>query len=152
MQYKKLSQLLHSAPDLSKFIAKLGQLEQISHYVAATMEPVMSSQCRVANLRDGTLILSTTSPAWNHKLRFMTVDLLSALRKNPAWCGLKSIEVRVDYLPNTKPNNAPTKKQLSISTYNAKLIAETANGVTCVNLAKSLERLAARAQQIKHEN
>ncbi|HSX20088.1 MAG TPA: DciA family protein [Gammaproteobacteria bacterium] len=154
MQYKTFSNLLHNVPDLNKFVTKLEQLEQISHFVAAHLEPDLASQCRVANLRDGALILSTTSPAWNHKLRFIALDLLSALRTQPCWSGLKSIEVRVDYLPNYENNTTTNlQKPHSLSQYNAKLIQETANGVTCGKLSQALKRLASRATRYaKHEN
>ncbi len=143
MQYKTLSNLFNSAPSLSTFATKLADLEQISQLVAANLEPSLRSQCRVANLRDGTLILSTTSPAWNHKLRFVALDLLSILRSQPAWRGLKAIEVRVDYLPCYGHDTTTNLQQpLSISAYNAKLIEETANNVTCKMLANSLQRLA----------
>lgn len=153
MQYKNLSKLFTTTPDLNKFIDKLRALEQLSRFVATHLEPSLSAQCRVANLRDGVLILSTTSPAWNHKLRFVTLDLLSVLRAQSAWCGLKSIEVRVDYLPTYEYNTITNlNKSLSISAYNAKLIEETANGISCTKLAEALQRLASRSKLIKHEN
>ena len=153
MQYKNLSRLFKTTPELTKFIDKLGALEQISRFIATHLDPALSAQCRVANLRDGVLILSTTSPAWNHKLRFVTLDLLSVLRAQPAWCGLKSIEVRVDYLPTHEHNTITNlKKSPPISAYNAKLIEETANGISCTKLAESLQRLAGRSKPIKHEN
>ncbi len=153
MQYKTLYTLFNSAPDLSKFVTKLEQIEQISQLVTSHLEPALGSQCRVANLREGTLIISTTSPAWHHQLRFQSLDLLSQLRARPEWCGLKSIEVRVDYLPvhehNTKTN---LKKPLTMSSNNAKLLEDTANSVTCPKLAKSLQRLSARSKPTKQEN
>lgn len=94
--------LLQSAPNLNKLLAKLAQLEQLNRFIAKyfeATEPNLGKQCRVANLREGILILSTTGPAWKHKLRFATSDLLSALRANPQWSSLKSIEVRIDYIP-----------------------------------------------------
>lgn len=90
--------LLQTAPNLHKLLSKLEQLQQLNGIVAANLEPALATQCRVANLRDGILILSTTSPAWKHKLRFATIDLLSALRAHPQWSSLKSIEVRIDYI------------------------------------------------------
>lgn len=93
------TKLLYNAPNLHKLLDKLEQLKQLNQFVAAHLEPSLAAQCQVANLRDGILILSTTSPAWKHKLRFVTLDLLSALRANPAWSSLKSIEVRIDYIP-----------------------------------------------------
>lgn len=91
--------LLQTAPNLHKLLAKLEQIKQLNLFVTSHLEPSLAKQCQVANLRDGVLILSTTSPAWKHKLRFAALDLLSALRANPHWSNLKSIEIRIDYLP-----------------------------------------------------
>ncbi len=87
-------------PALAAFRDKLTQLQQLNTLVASHIDPAMAANCQVANLRDGCLILTTTSPVWHHKLRFASSDLLSALRAHRQWAGLKSIEIRVDYLPN----------------------------------------------------
>lgn len=149
MQYKThytcraVTSLLRSTPDLQKFVDKLEQLEHINRYIADHLEPGLADNCQVANLRDGSLVLSTTSPAWHHKLRFVTMDLLSTLRANPLWSGLKSIEVRVDYLPPTH-HDTPTnfKTPSSISAQNAKLLRQTATHIRNEKLAQALTRLA----------
>ncbi len=150
MQYKThytcraVTSLLRSTPDLQKFVTKLEQLEHINHYITTQLEPGLADNCRVANLRDGLLVLSTTSPAWHHKLRFATLDLLSVLRMNPLWSGLKSIEVRVDYLPTTlhdTPANFKTTPS-GISAQNAKLLRQTATHIRNEKLASAMTRLA----------
>ena len=90
--------LLQTAPNRNKLLAKIELVKQLNQFIAAHLEPSLAAQCRVANLRDGILILSTTSPAWKHKLRFAALELLSSLRVNPRWSYLKSIEVRIDYI------------------------------------------------------
>lgn len=146
MQYKTLFNLFQNTPELCQFVDKLTQLEQINHIVSAQLEPTLASQCCVANIRDGSLILSTKSPAWNHKLRFASIELLSKLRSYPAWSGLKSIEVRIDYLPTTTtPINNKPNKSLCISKANAELLQATAQNISCKNLANSLQRLAEKA-------
>ncbi len=146
--YRAFDNLLGTAPELQKFIAKLQHLEQINNYLSIHLDPHLVPHCRVANLRDGALILSTTSPAWNHKLRFAALDILSILRANRLWSGLKSIEVRVDYL---KPidHDTPTNFKTSspISAQNAKLIEQTATNISNKKLSNSLARLALTLQQ-----
>lgn len=149
MQYKThytcraVTSLLRSTPDLQKFVDKLEQLEHMNRYIAAHLEPGLAENCQVANLRDGSLILSTTSPAWHHKLRFATMDLLSTLRANPLWSGLKSIEVRVDYIPLTH-HDTPTnfKTPSAISAQNAKLLRQTATHISNEKLANAITKLA----------
>jgi hypothetical protein len=140
---KSITSLLEASGDLRTFITKLDQLDQISKFISKYLEPSLVNHCRVANLRDGILILSTTSPAWNHKLRFITLDLLSALRKNPLWSGLKAIEIRVDYLAQPE-NNITTnlKKPHPLSTENAKILLELAESISNPALASAIERLA----------
>lgn len=141
--YKTLSNLLLDTPELCNFVGKLDVLQQISAHIYSHLEPSLASQCRVANLRDGTLILSTTSPAWNHKLRYSALDILSSLRANPQWSGLKSIEVRVDYLPeNESMSSTNLKSRLGISSHNAQLLLDTAQQVSDNKLADALRKLA----------
>lgn len=141
-----LTHLLHITPELQNLTHKLAQLEQMNQCLTATLGPTLAEHCRVANLRDGSLILSTTSPAWNHKLRFASLDLLTSLRQNPNWSGLKSIAVRVDYLPteSIKPQMTSLSASMAISAENARLIYQTAQTINCGKLAKSLQNLARR--------
>lgn len=145
--YKAFGNLLSGTPELQKFVSKLQHLEQINNYLSAHLDPQLAPHCRVANMRDGALVISTTSPAWNHKLRFAALDILSLLRANPLWSGLKSIEVRVDYL-NPIDHNTPTNFRTSspVSTKNAKLIQQTATYIANEKLSNSLKRLALRLE------
>lgn len=146
--YKAFTNLLHTAPDLQKFVAKLQHLEQINSYLGAHLDANLVKHCRVANLRDGAIILSTTSPAWHHKLRFVSLDILSTLRANPLWSGLKSVEIRVDYLQSIEHDTSTNIKTSSRpSAQNAKLLQETATQIGNKKLSDSLSRLASRLKQ-----
>lgn len=142
---QSFTSLIHNSPDLCKFVAKVGQLDEINQIIASKLDPSLSDNCRVANLRDGTLILATTSPAWNHKLRFSSLDLLSALRLDPRWRGLKSIEIRVDYLPpiDTASNTNPHKPR-PLSQFSANLLQQAAASISNPQLAAALRRLGGR--------
>lgn len=146
MQYKfdhSFAGLLQSNSDLRNFVAKVEHLEQINQIIASKLEPSLANNCRVANLRDGTLILATTSPAWNHKLRFSSLDLLTALRADPRWSGLKSIEIRVDYLPNTQSASPPEpRKRIPISKASVEIIKDAAKNISNHKLATALDRLS----------
>jgi hypothetical protein len=150
MQYKTLSftSLLQSSAEMQNFLGKVDALAQLNTLIASKLEPSLASNCRVANLRDGILILATTSPAWNHKLRFYSVDLLSELRSDPRWSGLKSIEIRVDYLPNTESASAPgSKRGISISKENAELLSQLAETIANPKLAQALKRVSSKGNQ-----
>jgi hypothetical protein len=140
---QSFTNLLHEAPDLQKFVAKVEHLEKINQIIASKLDPNLAENCQVANLRDGILILSTTSPAWNHKLRFSTLDLLSALRSDPRLSGLKGIEIKVDYLPQTENTRAPNSKaRPAISATSAKYIHQAAENISNERLAAALRKLA----------
>jgi len=149
MQYKthqSFASLLTKAADLRKITAKLEQLEQISQVIASKLDTSLVNNCKVSNLRDGTLILSTNSPAWNHKLRFSSLDLLSTLRSDPRWSGLKSIEVLVDYLPQLEGSQSTIiTKTRPMSQASAVVITEAADNISCKPLAEVLKRIAKRS-------
>ena len=146
MQYTRhhsFSSLLQTNAMLSDFVTKLEKLTQIQQLVTSKLTPDLQANCCVANLRDGKLILSTTSPTWNHKLRFCSLDLLSALRAEPNWAGLKSIEIRVDYLPQNANDTTPSPKKLKpLSKKAAAIIEETAHRISHDKLAAALIKLA----------
>ncbi len=148
MQYKthkSFANLLAGTHELRNFTAKIDHLKQMNEIISSKLEPALASHCHVANLRDGTLVLATTSPAWNHKLRFSALDLLSSLRADPRWSGLKSIEVRVDYLPSTETTSPPKRNRpLTLSADNAQLIKQAADNILDPNLAAAMRRLALR--------
>lgn len=142
---QSITSLLQNVPDLQKFVGRIEQLKQISEIISSKLEPSLADNCHVANLRDGTLILATTSPVWNHKLRFSALDLLSALRSDPRWSGLKSIEVRVDYSAtseNTSVINPNKPREISAS--GARSLLQAAESINNPQLALALVRVARR--------
>ncbi len=146
MHYKPnqtLSDLLYSSPSLGGFTSKLEQLQELNKLVASQLETSLQPHCRVANLRNGKLILTTTSPTWNHKLRFCSLDLLSSLRKDPRWAGLSSIEVKVDYLPVHSDDTTKTlEKPKPISQQAADSLAIAAQGIKDQRLAAAVLQLS----------
>lgn len=141
---QSLSNLLQTTPELHDFVTKLEHLAQINSAIAQNLEATLANHCKVANLRDGALVLSTTSPAWHHKLRFSSMEILSMLRKDPRWSGLKSVEIRVDYLPSIESQtaNGYYTKPRTLSTASRQLIEQTAANLTNPKLAAALARLA----------
>jgi len=145
MQYKTnqtFTSLLSNDPALSKLIAKIKNLDQLNQVISTKLDASLLNNCVVSNLRDGTLILSTNSPAWNHKLRFQSLDLLSSLRADPRWSGLKAIELRVDYIPLQSNSSSFPTKTTRISSANATLISQLADNISYQPLAAVLKRLA----------
>lgn len=138
-----------------EIIRKTEHLNKLNRLVQSKLDPTLSAHCRVANLRDGILVLTTSSPAFGHLLRFKSIDLLSALRAEPQWCGLKSIQTRVcpehpltlAALPLVQSN---AKEQAlgsmgpSLSVQSAELLKNTANNIQSPRLRHALLKLASR--------
>jgi hypothetical protein len=144
---KSFTSLLLETPDLHKFVNKVEQLKQIHQLISTKLDPSLANHWQVANLREGTLVLTTSSPAWHHKLRFSAMDLLSALRADTRWSGLKAIDIRVDYLPLAE-NTSETKSRsrINISAQSAGHIQQSAQSISHKKLAEALSRLAKKAQ------
>ncbi len=148
MEYKTnqtLAQLIKQSTILAKFHAKVQNLEQIDQAVKAHLESDLARNCKVANLRNGTLILSTTSPSWNHQIRFLRFELLSKLRSNKEWCGLKAIETKVNLLPNFESYSQEQLQKTNmkkLSTDNANLIIQATKNIKSEKLINALVKLA----------
>lgn len=148
MGYPKWSfnEILSISPILREIVCKVEQLAKLNRQVLNKLEPQLAKHCRVANLKDGILILTTQSPTWGHQLRFASSDLLSALRAEPEWCGLKSIKIHV------RPNEIPTLDRVGstilsgpmLSPLGASYLQKTAETITDVRLQEALSKLSQR--------
>lgn len=90
-----LVDILARSPKLAQIVNKVDQLAKLNSSILKKLDPDLSRYCRVANCRDGILILTTDNPSAGHLLRFAKMDLLDNLRQDPAFCHLKSIQTLV---------------------------------------------------------
>jgi hypothetical protein len=144
---KAVVNILHDSAPLKKLSSKVKQLEQLNQAVLSNLGPDLAQNCRVANLRNGILILATASPEWNHKLKFLKADLLESLRSKPCGYGLTSITIKtvpeLAYSQFTIQKSLPNPKLLSSK--NVQLINSLAESVSSPKLARALRKLG------KHE-
>jgi len=143
-----LADVVAKSPDLSRFIKKIEQLSKLNQAVKQQLDPTLARQCQVANLRNGMLILTTPSSIWGHQLRFQEMELLSALRATPEWCGLTSIQSRVVPISSTQrvPRlDFPGFSKPHLSDMGARTLKETAHSIASPRLQQALLRLAAHA-------
>ena len=87
IKHKKslLSDVLINSPTLRNLYEKvitLNQLNEMNQRILSKIAPTLAPHCRVANLRDQTLVLTTDSPIWLHALRYTInkATLLTALK------------------------------------------------------------------------
>jgi hypothetical protein len=146
-----MADVLDKSKDLSKFIKQINHLSKINQAVKEHLTPDLASHCRVANLRDGVLILRTSSSIWGHQLRFQEMALLSALRTMPEWCGLKSIQSRVvplysEYASHPKAPYPHPKPRLSLK--NKAHLEAIAHHIVYPHLKRAVLCLAMPSQDI----
>ncbi|WP_434358398.1 DciA family protein [Parasalinivibrio latis] len=105
-----------------------------------------ANHCRIANFRDGILVIEAESPSWGMRLNFERINLISALRAGPL-PSLMSIEVKVN--PTVAKPVAREEKQANprkISDTAAaylKMVAENAPD----KVKERLEAIAALAER-----
>ncbi|NRA70705.1 MAG: DUF721 domain-containing protein [Gammaproteobacteria bacterium] len=101
---------------LAKLQHKAYQLQVINRIITAELLPGSEEYCRVANLRNGTLVLEVASGAWFTRLQSMRINLLNQLRERVS-SSLISIEVKVNpALFVTKPEPKPNQRKISAQT------------------------------------
>jgi hypothetical protein len=88
--------LLTESVPLSKLTQQASQRSQANRAILTLLDPILAKNCRVANIREGTLIFSTTSPAWRHRLHFAQNTILTTLKHSTAWQHIHTIECYID--------------------------------------------------------
>ncbi|NRD75847.1 DUF721 domain-containing protein [Shewanella sp. VB17] len=141
-----LSQLLHQRGQLPNIAEKAELLMHLEHYVKKVLTGPVSEQLKVANFRQGVLVIETTTAAWAARINFQKANILQQLQAETLPM-LSAIQVKVNpsllmYAARaTKNNNQITK----IAATHIEALAEHAGG----SLAIKLKRLAALASRSK---
>lgn len=130
---------------LQRLVDRAQLLATLDQRVAAFLPPSLAPHVRVANLRDGVLILHADSTAWRMRAHYLAPDLLKALRDVPELAGLTSIQVRV--APVASHLRPPSPKPLKLSAAASQYLAGVADTVSDPRLREALRRLAARGRQ-----
>ncbi len=118
-----------------------GQLDQLREALLPLIDPAMHAQFRIANLRDGKLVLELTSAAWATRLQYQRLDILSQLRQK-GFPMLTTIEFKVN---PALSRHTPEKKEPAVRTLSdsasghLEALAESVGG----ELGEKLKKLAA---------
>lgn len=121
---------------------KLARLEQA---VLQLIPVELVAHCKVLNLRNETLVLAASSPAWAARLRFAVPDLIRQLKRRFA-LEVRSVDLRIQ--PETSENQSVNKHRLQLSAHSATLVTQTAEAVGHPPLRDALLRLAAKSRRI----
>lgn len=136
--------ILITSPLLKTVLQKADKVTKLNQAVSKNLEPELVPYCRVANIRDGVLILTTPSPIWGHQLRFTSLSLLTTLRKEEQWCGLTSIKIHVRPNDEKLPVILPSLPIPALSLKGAAHLKEAAAQIKHLGLQEALERLSQR--------
>lgn len=126
---------------LGRILRKAQHLKALETQLARLLPPALAGQVRVADLRDGILVLGAPSPAAAAHLRYAGADILKGLPPDFR-SGVRRVTVRV--VPPAGPP-APAGAQPAPRRHSAAALERAARTVSDPDLRATLERMAARA-------
>jgi len=125
---------------LQQLVKKAERLLDLNQRLLEQLATPLKEHCKLANWRNGCLVIETDSAVWATQLRYSSPDLLERLRKIPEFYGLCSIHCYIR--PAVSVADAEVHSSMSLSPENAELIAATASGIEDKALSSALQRLA----------
>lgn len=139
-----LSKLLHQSSTIPELAEKAELLLHLDHYVKQMLSGPVTEQLKVANLRQGILVIETTSAAWAARINFQKNKLLQQLRAETLPM-LTAIEVKVNPgLAMYEPKSQVVQNELSeTAASHIDALAQHVDG----ELGQKLKRLAALASR-----
>ena len=102
------SRIVTSFGHLRQLTEKARQLAELGTLLRAALPPTIAPHVRLATVSDGCLVLQAASPVWAAQLRFKTPEILTNLRRNPAFADVRSIRIRND-LGAVQPIASPAR-------------------------------------------
>ncbi|MBR9729040.1 DUF721 domain-containing protein [Shewanella intestini] len=139
-----LSSLLHLSGSFPELAEKAELINNLNYHVKQVLIGPVADQLHVANLRQGVLVIETTSAAWAARVNFQKPKLLRQLQAETLPM-LTAIEVKIN--PRlAKVERHQTVNQSKISAQSAKHIEALADNVEG-SLGVKLKRLAALASR-----
>lgn len=134
--------LQHDPESVLAFIQnKVIQLTKLNAIWQAEVSSDLAAQSRVANFREGYLVIECASAAWATRLRYLLTDITAKLIKYNELRGLTHIEWNIQPLfhsSHAKLNIAP----LTLSSASAQLLKNTADTIKVKPLQEALLRIA----------
>lgn len=139
-----IDDITKNSGQLAKIQQKAEQLQKINHLLTNELLPGSEEYCRVANLRQGILVIEVASGVWSTRLSQLRSNLLSEFRSK-LFPTLISIEIKVNPSLFIQPE-PPKKNSRKISAQTAQHLQALAEQAPPA-LAQKLQRLAAKARR-----
>lgn len=139
-----LSQLLHQQGQLPSLAEKAELLLHLDHYVKQVITGPVTEHLKVANFRQGVLVIETTTAAWAARINFQKPKMLQQLQAETLPM-LSAIEVKVNPGLNMyETKSKPAHNQISeTAAAHIQALADHTEG----SLGQKLKRLAALASR-----
>lgn len=118
---------------------KILQLQRLNAIWQQYIDNIIAQHCKIANYREGILIIVADSSVWSMRLRYLIPDLLIKLRNHPEFRSLKNIEWFIK--PTEETPTKTTQSLLKLSSNNAEMIQSIAEGIENKQLQKALLKL-----------
>lgn len=130
---------LRGADAVSALLNELRRRDELLQTVRAAVPEAIRVHCKQASLRDGLLSLSVDSPVWVRRLKFLSPQLVTDLRK----LAIAVDDCRVRALPESTASRSDISARATFSPSTAAShLARAADGIADQPLADSLRRLA----------
>ena len=139
------SVLSRSSGVVPRLMGHARALQRLENAVRECLPQALRTHCRVANLREATLVLQADSPVWGARLRYSAPALVRELTGSRGLPRVRRIEILVRP-PGS--NQAERKTQPRILGAQAKqLLQEVAASTEDPDLRRAWARLAARGSE-----
>lgn len=141
-----VTDVLHQNKLLQNLSQQSHRLNQINLVLQQALPADFVSRCHIANVRDNTLILQTSSASVANLLRFQADTLCQQISQQ---CDLTISALDIKVRPASTQNTAkqPLNRQATaLSADNAAIISATAESISDPALKNALTKLAMRAK------
>jgi len=142
---KTVSSLINSGSGtLQTLVTQAMELKQLNELLQQYVSEELAPHCKVVGFEQGCLTLATSNGNYATLLRYQVSELLSALRREPNFCGLGSIKVQVSAVsaPLVKKPEEKVERAISVEASNSLLSA--AEGIENPAIKEALEKLAGK--------
>ena len=119
---------------------KVMQLNRLNEIWKTENSAELVQHSRVANFRDGCLVIEVDNAAWVTRLRYLLADLSKQLVKHPALKTLQKIEWYIQ--PNFYPPAASKPLTPVLTTASAQLLQTAAENIKVKELQTALVKLS----------
>jgi len=127
-----------------RFRKKALELSRLSRAVKISLPNDCHDHMEIADIRDNQLIILTDSPVWQTRLRMYSQTILEALHQH---AGIKLNRVTLRLTPQKRVIEEKPPVFRTLSEDSAKLIEQTANGVSDPDLQAALLQLSRKRKK-----